>query len=83
MAGGLSQIITRWQFDQETGDRLFLKSADIIQHKTGVSEKKKNKGKKTDQVEEEKESSRRKELCNPWALARTKEMELILFMWER
>lgn len=43
----------------------------------------KNKKEKTDQAEEEKASNMRKELCHPSALATAKEMELILFMWER
>lgn len=55
----------------------FLNLQILLQHR------KQKFHKKADRAEEEKQSNMRKELCNPGALASSKEMKLILFMWER
>lgn len=75
--GGLCQIITRPVLSRARDLSVFKNLQILLQHR------KQKFHKKADRAEEEKQSNMRKELCNPGALARSREMELILFMWER
>ncbi len=84
MTGELCKFITRWSSYYELGHFENYASFWILQkslqhRKQKLQKNKEEKG----QGEEEKESNTGKEPCNPWALARAKEMELILFMWGR